>query len=191
MSCGALLDAVSTEGLHACTAWDSYGCHCPLHTDDAACYSHVAAVKTCSYMLSPDQVYNNNGMPLGAAVGIPLGAVATVAALLALAHWQRKRTERCGATFPFHHRCLCRAASTSGRVAWCMTSPAGAFLKHACICTIPYVECNYRRTMSFCMQADRGVLQACVAKYGHAPQAGRGEVLNMHSPASFPACLRC
>lgn len=45
-------------------------------------------------MVLPDQVYKNNGMPIGAAVGIPLGAVAMVALLLALAHWQRKRTER-------------------------------------------------------------------------------------------------
>lgn len=42
----------------------------------------------------PDKVYNNNSMPLGAAIGIPLGSVATVCLLLLLAHYQRKRTQR-------------------------------------------------------------------------------------------------
>lgn len=41
------------------------------------------------------QVYNNNGMPLSAAISIPIGAVVVVALLLALARCQRKRTERC------------------------------------------------------------------------------------------------
>ncbi|KAK9907718.1 hypothetical protein WJX75_008748 [Coccomyxa subellipsoidea] len=41
-----------------------------------------------------DKVYNNNGLPLGAAIAIPLGVVAIVALLLVAAHYQRKSTER-------------------------------------------------------------------------------------------------
>ncbi len=44
----------------------------------------------------PMQVYKNNGLPVGAAVGVPLGAVALAAGLLYLAHLNRKRTARYG-----------------------------------------------------------------------------------------------
>jgi hypothetical protein len=46
------------------------------------------------------QVYNNNGLPLGAAIAIPLGVVAIVALLLVAAHYQRKSTERCAPLSP-------------------------------------------------------------------------------------------
>lgn len=41
------------------------------------------------------QVYKNNGLPVGAAVGVPLAAVALAAGLLYLAHLKGKRTARC------------------------------------------------------------------------------------------------
>ena len=41
------------------------------------------------------QVYKNNGLPVGAAVGLPLGAVALAAGLLYMAHLKGKRTARC------------------------------------------------------------------------------------------------
>ena len=62
------------------------------------------------------QVYNNNGMPLSAAISIPLGAVAVVALLLMLARWQRKRTERCHCdvnTVSVSCRCLRMQANAS------------------------------------------------------------------------------
>ena len=46
------------------------------------------------------QVYKNNGLPVGAAVGLPLAAVALAAGLLYMAHLKGKRTARCPA-FPF------------------------------------------------------------------------------------------
>ena len=45
------------------------------------------------------QVYKNNGLPVGAAVGLPLGAVALAAGLLYLSHLKGKRTARCLAFF--------------------------------------------------------------------------------------------
>jgi hypothetical protein len=43
------------------------------------------------------QIYNNNGLPLAAAICIPLAVVVVVVLLLLLAHWQRQRTDRWGA----------------------------------------------------------------------------------------------
>ena len=48
------------------------------------------------------QVYKNNGLPVGAAVGLPLAAVALAAGLLYMAHLKGKRTARCPA-FPLNH----------------------------------------------------------------------------------------
>lgn len=44
------------------------------------------------------QVYNNNGLPLWAAIGIPVGVIVVVALLLVAAKHQRARTERCAPT---------------------------------------------------------------------------------------------
>ena len=51
-------------------------------------YAHVSEVGPAL------QVYKNNGLPVGAAVGVPLGAIALAAGLLYLAHLNRKRTAR-------------------------------------------------------------------------------------------------
>ena len=42
------------------------------------------------------QLYKNNGLPVGAAIGVPIGAVALAAALLYMAHLNRQRTSRYG-----------------------------------------------------------------------------------------------
>lgn len=45
------------------------------------------------------QVYNNNGLPLGAAIAIPIGVILVVACLLLAAKAQRARTERSAPTY--------------------------------------------------------------------------------------------
>lgn len=54
------------------------------------------AILNAEPKLSPTllQIYKNNGLPLGAAVGVPIGAVILAAVLLYLAHLNRKRTTR-------------------------------------------------------------------------------------------------
>ncbi|BDA47813.1 hypothetical protein COCOBI_11-0700 [Coccomyxa sp. Obi] len=58
-----------------------------------------------------DKVYNNNGLPLGAAIAIPIGVILVVACLLLAAKAQRARTERLTKSL------LTDSASTAGLTA--------------------------------------------------------------------------
>ena len=53
------------------------------------------AEQRCDSGCLPVQVYKNNRLPVGAAVGVPPGAVVLAAGLLYLAHLKGKRTARC------------------------------------------------------------------------------------------------
>jgi hypothetical protein len=102
-------------------------------------------------------------MPLSAAISIPLGAVAVVALLLALAHCQRKRTERCLFRLLLHVQAH-----------FALESCYALSIMHA------------RRPLCCCAQADRPVLQAGHPGRRCATQPLRGE---QHLAIS-PMCMR-